>query len=483
MTGQLVHDSQLHSLLERSMPLDRVVLAIGYGSGVFSQQRKEGVVAPTQEEGGATTSKISKAGASDTVGGGGGPNDEPALAQSAAASEKSLVDFIVVVDDAAEFHRQNLLMNPDHYPASSFMGKILGRGRDSDVTAAAERAAWIQRHVLPPNPLAINPGLYYVVDENRGIKYGVVHADDLAADLEEWRFLYLAGRLHKPTVTVHRGSARDAAGSPSWQQFEVLQATRNLPAALAASMLLVLEREEDGDLLASGGISSSGSRTASRPRVEESLVWTTLAGLSYAGDLRMQLSAEDPNKVSNLVKSPGSMQRFRHLYEDSIQALQRQGILSVIAPDGATPHAESRWSWDASPSARRHLVRLLPSRLRRAARQSSSSNCHHSLLRNELRGIVAPAARYQSLKGLVTAGPSWGTALRYAARKLGKGRWGGIGSVLAGLSWLPKSRTLTASATERAFATLLSSVRQQEKQALATGIELEERWRRLCNTR
>jgi translocator assembly and maintenance protein 41 len=427
MTGQLVHESQLRSLLERSLPLDHVVQAIAYGSGVFSQQRPEQEQrdAPPQE-GGKTVAKVD---GTDTVGSG-GPTDQPPLLESATA-ETSLVDFIVVVDDAAEFHRQNLLMNPDHYPTSSFLWSMFGKGNESDkIVAAAERATWIQRHAVPSNPLAINPGLYYVVDESWGMKYGVVHADDLAADLEEWRYLYLAGRLQKPTVPLYRGSASDSASSlssPSWQRLDDLQATRNLPAALAASMLLL--QEDHGR-----GSSDRGPHV-----VEESRVWTTLAGLSYAGDLRMQLSAENPNKVSNLVSSPGSMQRFRDLYGDSVQALQREGILSVKAPDGAPPQAQSWWSWDASPSACRHLARLLPLRLRHAARQNTTHS-NRTSLRAELRSIVAPAARYQSLKGLVTAGPSWGTAFRYVARKFRKGRWGGIERSLTGFFCLTLRR-------------------------------------------
>jgi hypothetical protein len=46
-------------------------------------------------------------------------------------------------------------------------------------------------------------------------------------------------------------------------------------------------------------------------------------------------------------------------------------------------------------------------------------DAHEEDLSERLARIVAPAARYQSFKGIVTAGPQ--KAWKYAARKLSKG--------------------------------------------------------------
>jgi ABC-type Zn2+ transport system substrate-binding protein/surface adhesin len=96
------------------------------------------------------------------------------------------------------------------------------------------------------------------------------------------------------------------------------------------------------------------------------------------------------------------------------------------------------WSWDASsPTARQLLWSKLPLRLQQQQQQqqhdSSSTSTtrvnhqhqHHDnyseWLSQQLALIVAPAARYQSFKGIVTAGPR--KAWIYAARKISKRFW------------------------------------------------------------
>ena len=61
------------------------------------------------------------------------------------------------------------------------------------------------------------------------IKYGVVTAEDLAADLRGWDYLYLAGRLHKPVVRLQDDAALGEAQAA------------NEAAALTAALLLLPE--------------------------------------------------------------------------------------------------------------------------------------------------------------------------------------------------------------------------------------------------
>jgi mitochondrial translocator assembly and maintenance protein 41 len=390
--GQLVSHAQLRDRLERALPLEHVVRVFGYGSGVFDQTLRR-----------HSSSDINRPKETKEVQAGRDVDDDGDAAADDENDDDSapLVDLIVVVNDAAQFHRQNVQMNPGHYP-------IWRRNAGPDSTA--DRAARIQRHAVPTfwQSYVTNPGAYYVIDnDTHKIKYGVVHGDDLKDDLCDWKYLYLAGRLHKPTVNVYT--------TPEAAAVEQAQLERNLPSALHTALLIL-----------SGTTNNKGSA-----EVDELHVYETIAGLSYSGDFRMRFGAEDPNKIRNLVASAGSRARFRHLYRSAAQQLERQGIVSIH------PHAHASsngtWTWDASASALRALAEPLPARLQRAVAGSAEEPGSSSALmaaaapesmslrvQNELHRIVAPAARYQSVKGLVTAG-SIRTSITYALRKLRKG--------------------------------------------------------------
>ena len=148
-----------------------------------------------------------------------------------------------------------------------------------------------------------------------------------------------------------------------------------------------------------------------------------IASLSYTGDLRMAASAfEDPHKVRKLVEGPGQLERFQRLYTKAASRLQEEGILSV-------DEEQQTWTWDAQ--ATEPLWRRLPETLqyyytyyynfqeRKGPSAADKRNMSLTALQEAMPRIVAPAARYQSLKGLATvgAGKSWS----YLARKLSKG--------------------------------------------------------------
>jgi translocator assembly and maintenance protein 41 len=321
-SGQITSAQELKNLLEFTFPLDEIIYAFGYGSGVFSQQLE--------------ATKLSQ--------------------------DNNMVDMIIVVKDSYIFHKENLELNPHHYVASWF------------ASDPAARITWWQRHALE-NSLLTNPRVYFNVLD--GLKYGVVQVDDLVDDLKHWKYLYLAGRLHKPVQEIFDQSTtpdRESLSVPFYQQ------KCNLPAALSTALLL---------------LSSNEQSTVSSARIYEQT-----AALSYAGDFRTSIGAEDPAKITKLVSAPGQLQRFHDLYQPSVNSLQEQGLLQVSSDDV--------WSWDSSASAREHLLQAVPSRL-----------WHHHDLRKALARTVAPAARYQSMKGIFTAGLSRGAV--YAFRKLSKG--------------------------------------------------------------
>ena len=106
---------------------------------------------------------------------------------------------------------------------------------------------------LPTNPLGFT-----------AYKYGVVSADAALDDLLHWRHLALAGRMQKPVASL-------CTPDPSTSH---AAADVNLRAALAAALLVLPERFPIEDL------------------------HRVLCGLSYRGDVRVALGAEDARKIS-----------------------------------------------------------------------------------------------------------------------------------------------------------------------------------------
>jgi mitochondrial translocator assembly and maintenance protein 41 len=213
--------------------------------------------------------------------------------------------------------------------------------------------------------------------------------------------------LHKPVVTILADQD---------DVLEAQQQTRNLPAALAAALLLQWNDERPHHC----------SSTIHCLDAHE--VYTRIASLSYTGDPRMLIRAEDPNKISNLVRSAGQMERFHNLYQTATANLVQEGILSMN--DTTT---NNQWTWDSTnPLAHARLWQSLPVHVRSQCRYEPnttnndgsaatvvSSAAASQRLPAVLASIVAPAARYQSAKGLWTAGLT--KSVVYAYRKLYKG--------------------------------------------------------------
>jgi translocator assembly and maintenance protein 41 len=262
-------------------------------------------------------------------------------------NENGMVDLILVVDNAQKWHQLNLNQHQSHY---SLVPRLCG----SNFCAHLQKTG---------------PGVYFHTNievEQRVIKYGVVERSQLQEDLQHWSYLYLAGRLHKPTVVIKQDD-----------YLMETQQTRNLPAALAASLLLL--SQDDG-----------------LQQYSLADVYQQIAQLSYAGDFRTKLGAEDPNKIHKLVHSPGQLQRFDDLYKDSLRDMEQAGLVSVM--DGTS--IEYR--------ACGEFYHRLPARFAKYAN-----------LRAPLARIVSSAARTQSLKGIVTAG--FVRSTQYAVAKLSKG--------------------------------------------------------------
>jgi mitochondrial translocator assembly and maintenance protein 41 len=357
--GVLANRAKLTSLLEHGFPREEIVHAFAYGSGVFDQGR-------TSEQSDAWT------------------------------------DLILVVRDAYQFHARNRIQNPSHYRAVP--RRLFHRPNDA---VASYVTYWQQEsHAAWMRPWTTDPGFWFTLvhhDEisnigGGGLKYGVIergHDAKLscaAADLRHWHYLYLAGRLQKPVLTLINDN--DSTASISY-----LQQTFNLPAAMALSLLLLPSLPSEAE------------------------VYQTVAGLSYTGDIRMQYGAEDPRKISNLVQF-SSLERFWHLYHPVVQPWIEQGFLQL-------PNGDISWQWDhKSVAARQVLWQTLPASFQQRVCQiqpnefatsvQESIQTQQQELRQALASIVTPATRYQTMKGIISTGIV--QSIKYAARKFAKGR-------------------------------------------------------------
>jgi translocator assembly and maintenance protein 41 len=361
--GQLTSQSELRRIFDSSFPRqDEIVYAFGYGSGVFQQ--------------GDTPSSSS--------------NNQEAEGKSVAEGKKML-DLILVVRDAKKFHQENLQVNPHHY---------------APLFQTTDRATWWQKHDFS-NPWLRNPKVFFNFVEDPWMKYGIMEASDLCSDLRYWDSLYIGGRLHKPTATIlHRTPESEQVDIVKWQQ------ECNLPAAVSAALLLSTINNNETKR-------SNGSTSI----MSLSELYSQISALSYTGDFRMQVGAEDPGKINKLVQSPGQLDRFHQLYRSSaLQPLIKQGVLSL--DNFSSSSQQESLSWNPTDLlAVQHLWQKLPPQLQRLQppKSSTASNSTDSIhaLQNALYSIIAPGARYQSFKGLFTAGLA--KSARYALAKLSKG--------------------------------------------------------------
>lgn len=211
--------ARLLELVRRHFPLDDMCFAFAYGSGVKPQTGKK--------------------------------------------ADDVLIDLVFVVRDSARWHATNLAANRDHY---SFLLQV---GGAKAISSYQEK---IGAKILFNTLITLKSG--------DRVKYGVISQRDFLDDLQNWPFLYVAGRLHKP-VTVLLGETDEGINAAMHE---------NRISALRTALLL----------------SASKQRT-----VTDLQLLHTIARLSYDGDIRTWF-AEDKKKVENIVT--GNLVQFRELY-------------------------------------------------------------------------------------------------------------------------------------------------------------------------
>ncbi|KAI9225300.1 MAG: mitochondrial matrix Mmp37 [Piptocephalis tieghemiana] len=289
--------------------------------------------------------------------------------------EQPLIDLIFAVDDATAWHKVNLKQHRHHY---SFLGS-LGSGT----------VGRVQRGFGPAG-VYFNP---YVVLGDHRVKYGVVEINTLLDDLDHWTSLYLAGRMHKPTLHLIEDPL-------------VLQANaRNQRSALQYALLLQ-------------GTESFTLRETFRSIVE----------MSYLGDFRMVLG-ENPKKIDNIVEA-----QYDILKDMYLPFLQESPDIQAM-----TSHVDGPWSMNHNdPRTQAHRLSSLPPHFLsllglpmhdssfssdpKAVEQAALRSITHPHLPQRLRSAVARTVMWpaigQSLKGILTAGV--GKSMGYALAKLRK---------------------------------------------------------------
>ena len=241
-SGQLANLDELQSIVA-CFPQE-IDYAFGYGSGVFAQNH------------------------------------------SLEGKDKPMIDLIFSVPNPQSWHEENLRLHPDHYAP---LCRTLGSGFITSVQTSGGAGLFF-------NPLIDSP----INDSGntRQIKYGVIRTSDFKDDLLHWKYLYVAGRLQKPTVHIPLNNSMETLIHSQWQQ-------RNLTSAISTSLLL------------------QASRNKHDMKFNLDHLFETIASLSYMGDPRMKAGAEDPLKIQKLVHSNGQYDRFCGLYQDSLAKFER----------------------------------------------------------------------------------------------------------------------------------------------------------------
>jgi len=297
---------------------------------------------------------------------------------------KNMIDLCLVIDNSSKkWHEENLLKNKNDYSALKHFGP--------------EKVAQLQE---TPFGAKVYYNTLVKTSEDQLIKYGVISTDALITDLLDWTSLYLAGRLHKPVLYL-----KDPCNVDLHSAIQV-----NLENAVHTALLLLPEKFSEFQL------------------------YSTLASLSYTGDIRMGL-AENDNKIANIVSA--NLENFRSLYQKSFEEPHIKQYLSF--------NENSRtFDQDACSNTLYHHLNYLPHTLiSKIVNDVNKDGSHrdreevmhivkedfrlnHKVLLG-LRAIVQDSSWKQTAKGVLTAGI--GKSINYAGNKVLKKLRGNVRKV------------------------------------------------------
>jgi hypothetical protein len=272
-----------------------------------------------------------------------------------------MLDFIFVVQNPEQWHTENMQRNPSHYttlfPLSSSMISYIQEKTGAGV--------WY-------NTLIEMKGTSV---PKRLMKYGVISSSHLLADLLDWQYLYVSGRLQKPVRVLKENPLIEKA----------IEMNR-LYALVAA---LYLQKEKNGSF-------------------NESDLFMAIAGISYSGDPRMAVGGESPIKIRNLVLP--IIDTYKKIYTKHMGHLSGLGLFeqSPITPqpllqesrgDIILPNGNRKDSFqlllDNGKNARLSLCSLLPPSIQVTMAKLSPENTSSHVISNSssrqdynMKGVV-----------------------------------------------------------------------------------------------
>jgi len=303
------------------------------------------------------------------------------------ASRKLMVDMVFAVSDSYEWHKQNLLLNPEHY---SLWMRIVGPKVISILQERYGAKIYYNTMVeLRDHDHHKSPYLF---------KYGVIKAQDLIQDLNNWETLYVSGRLQKPTYHIDTS----VAGS----SLEILNQIRkaqeqNLENALFVALKIMLSSPELSNSLKSMDNSSFIT-------IDLFKLFMNIAAISYQGDVRMKIKgAENKNKVENIVST--NYDHFVELYEPILQKNEL-----VIKSSQSPENLQTLKIIELNSS---QLKTILTKPLPKCVQEIMSSE--NVGIDEAIAKIVSRTSTWQTLKGIITAGLT--KSFWYAFEKLKKG--------------------------------------------------------------
>eukprot|EP00343_Euplotes_focardii_P000075 CAMPEP_0205800830 /NCGR_PEP_ID=MMETSP0205-20121125/2618_1 /ASSEMBLY_ACC=CAM_ASM_000278 /TAXON_ID=36767 /ORGANISM="Euplotes focardii, Strain TN1" /LENGTH=241 /DNA_ID=CAMNT_0053064569 /DNA_START=135 /DNA_END=857 /DNA_ORIENTATION=+ len=124
-------------------------------------------------------------------------------------------------------------------------------------------------------------------------KYGIIHYKDFLSDLVDWTEFYTSARLQKPVLPIIMNDDENIISDA----LEI-----NKRNALALGLLLM-------------------------PTPDFTLMdmFLSVTKLSYMGDIRMKIKAENPNKIMNIVEP--NFEKFLEYYQKWIDEFEKEGAI------------------------------------------------------------------------------------------------------------------------------------------------------------
>lgn len=277
------------------------------------------------------------------------------------AQKDAMIDLVLCIDNAYEFHKENLKLNARDYSFMRFFGPRF-------IEEYQGYAAGVYCNTLIP------------IDKNITIKYGVIRTQDLCDDLIEWRHLYIAGRLHKPVETLIEPKNAELK----------MNIIKNQECALRTALLMLPQEFSYFEL------------------------FHAIANISYYMDFRMVIG-EKKDKVKNIVEP--QIDTFLKMYAPNLKNMS-----DIVRIPDISKAIDKKLEQDKSSATTLKHLESLPTRCHVMLREMNeplerlahASHCGE-IVKGAIGNINWESSVTQSFKNIPTAGLL--KSIRYGTRK------------------------------------------------------------------